>query len=168
MSIRRFTEADLSDLLEIYAQSKLDELRFEKRRFKLLRLEEDPERLPKILESTIYVYEDRGIVGFGALFESQVRALFVSPNARGKGVGKALLSFLLSKNSGEISLHVASSNWPAIGLYRRHGFQTEKEFLASYNGQSVWVSKMVRPSITDNTTIGIHALPSCHTQGDKS
>ncbi len=146
MSIRKFEESDLPKVLEIYAQSKLDELRFEEREFDLLRLEDDPKRLPKIRESDIYVYEEGDILGFGAIFESEIRALFVPPNVRGKGVGKNLLEFLLSKHIGSISLWVASSNKPAMQLYKSYGFNIAKEFLANYNGEKVLVSKMVRPN----------------------
>ena len=82
MNIRQYKKTDLPKIFEIYAQSKLDELRFEKSKFDLIRLEDDPKRLPKIIESDIYVYEQNEILGFGAIFDSEIRALFVSPDAR--------------------------------------------------------------------------------------
>lgn len=146
MKIRQFKETDVPKIYEIYAQSKLDELRFEDEKFDLLRLEEDPKRLPKIMESNIYVYEIDEVLGFGAILGSEIRALFVSPTARGKGVGKFLLEFLLSKSSGNTSLWVTSSNMPAVKLYKSYGFSTSSEFLATYNGKEVLVSEMVCPS----------------------
>ena len=143
MKIRRFKETDLSKIYEIYAHSKLDELRFEDETFDLLRLEDDPKRLPKVMESDIYVYEVDEILGFGAILGSEIRALFVAPAARGKGIGKLLLEFLLSKSSGDTSLWVTSSNMPAVQLYKSYGFSTSSEFLATYNGKEVLVSEMV-------------------------
>ena len=145
MNIRPIENEDLPEIFEIYAQSKLDELRFENRDFELIHLENDTKRWPKIKESEIYVCEDDKILGFGAIFKSEIRALFVSPTSRGRGVGKSLLELLLSKTSGNASLWVTSTNKPAMTLYSQYGFKTVREFFASYNGQDVLVSEMVRP-----------------------
>lgn len=54
-------------------------------------------------------------------------AIAVVPNARGKGVGAALLESLLDRAREEgydaISLSVDRNNAGAIGLYERHGFE---------------------------------------------
>ena len=54
-------------------------------------------------------------------------AIAVVPNARGKGVGAALLEALLDRARTEgyetISLSVDRNNAGAIGLYERHGFE---------------------------------------------
>jgi putative acetyltransferase len=144
MNIRPLEKDDLPEIFEIYAQSKLDELRYEENDFELIHLEHDAKRWPKIKESDIYVCEDESILGFGAIFNSEIRALYVSPNARSQGVGKLLLEHLLSKSNGDTSLWVTSSNKPAMRLYEKHGFKSNKEFLTDYNGQDVLVNKMVR------------------------
>lgn len=91
MSIRPFHENDFPAILDISAKSKMDELTHEKREFVFLSLMEDQKRLDEHQESDIYVCEDSGIIGYGALFGSEIRALFVYPDRRGKGVGKLLL-----------------------------------------------------------------------------
>ena len=58
MNIRAFCEKDYPRLLEIYSNSKLDELRFEKRLFQLLPLENDEKRLSALKESKIFVFDD--------------------------------------------------------------------------------------------------------------
>ncbi|WP_445357894.1 GNAT family N-acetyltransferase [Microbulbifer sp. ANSA002] len=63
--------------------------------------------------------------------------------ARGEGVGKSMLEFLLAKVSGQAKLFVAKSNWPAIKFYQKFGFETTKEFIAEYNGTPVQVIEMV-------------------------
>ena len=53
------------------------------------------------------------------------------PNARGKGVGTALLEALLERARGEgyagISLSVDRANAGAMELYERHGFRRVAE-----------------------------------------
>ncbi|HEY9457349.1 MAG TPA: GNAT family N-acetyltransferase [Gaiella sp.] len=58
-------------------------------------------------------------------------AIAVVPNARGKGVGSALLEALLERARAEghdaISLSVDRNNAGAIELYERHGFERVRE-----------------------------------------
>ena len=58
-------------------------------------------------------------------------AIAVVPNARGRGVGAALLDALLGRARAEgyeaISLSVDRNNAGAIGLYERHGFERIRE-----------------------------------------
>ena len=144
MNIRPFRDNDFPEILNIYANSKLDELSFESEEFKLLPLDEDEIRLAELKESDIYVYEDGGVIGYGALFGSEIRALFVCPGARGKGIGKSLLDFMLLNVTGTVSLYVAKTNAPAKQLYNNFGFIITDEFETTYNGVSVLANKMVR------------------------
>ena len=144
MKIRAFCDKDYPRVLEIYANSKLDELRYENEKFELLPLENDEKRLSALKESDIYVYDDGGILGYGAVFESEIRALFVCPLARGKGIGKVLLEFLLSQISGKAILYVAMTNIPAKELYKRYGFEVSDKFITEYNGVPVYANQMVR------------------------
>ncbi|NKC20899.1 GNAT family N-acetyltransferase [Pseudoalteromonas sp. S4498] len=144
MNIREFNENDYPRVLEIYSKSKLDELRFEKKAFKLLPLENDKKRLSALRESKIYVFVDGNILGFGAIFGSEIRALFVCPSARGNGVGRKILEFLLSQICGKANLFVAKTNEPAKELYKAYGFEVSDEFLTEYNGEPVYANEMVR------------------------
>ncbi|MGC0119616.1 N-acetyltransferase family protein [Pseudoalteromonas piscicida] len=144
MNIRELTEEDYPRIFEIYSKSKLDELRFEKKTFKLLPLENDEKRLSALMESKIYVFDDGNILGFGAIFGSEIRALFVCPSARGNGIGRKILEFLLSQICGKANLFVAKTNEPAKELYKAYGFEVSDEFLTEYNGESVYANEMVR------------------------
>jgi putative acetyltransferase len=144
--IRPYRESDCPAILETYATSKLDELRFEDIKFDLLPLQDDDKRLTELMASDIYVFDDGVVVGYGALYGSEIRALFVCPKARGKGVGKRLFEFLLSKTIGSANLYVAKSNAPAKQLYANFGFKVVNEFQAKYNGVSVFANEMVRES----------------------
>jgi putative acetyltransferase len=144
MNIRPYTQNDLAAIFDIYSHSKLDELKFEDREFTLLPLEMDDVRLSGLMESEIYVYQEQGaIFGFGAVCVNEIRALFVLPEHRGKGVGKKLLEFLLSHIKDQACLYVASTNQPAKYLYQRYGFSVADTFETTYNQVPVMAQKMV-------------------------
>ncbi|RKF19746.1 GNAT family N-acetyltransferase [Alginatibacterium sediminis] len=145
MSIRAFKRDDLPAIFRIYDSSKLDELKFEDTLFTLLPLENDKVRLNGLLESDIYVYEDLNcIVGYAAVYGKEIRALFVSSESRGKGVGKTLFVFSLSLIQEQAYLYVVRSNKRAKQLYQEHGFNVIDTFETTYNQEPVVAQKMVR------------------------
>lgn len=147
MCIRPFKDSDYSTITRIYANTKLDELRYEDKVFELLPLEEDAVRLKQLSESDIYLYDNGEVLGYGAVFGQEIRALFVLSKYRGLGVGQAILAFLMAKAGGEMSLYLASSNLPAKRLYEKYGFITVETFETRYNGLAVFADKMVRPAV---------------------
>ncbi len=144
MTIRPYQGADFSAVLQIYAASKLDELVYEDRSFQLLPLDQDSDRLEGFRNSQVFVFGLDGLKAWAALDKSEITALFVHPQARGTGIGKMLLRFMLEKIEGEAILYVAKSNVPAKRLYERHGFANTSEFLTEYNGVPLLANKMVR------------------------
>jgi putative acetyltransferase len=153
--IRQYIKSDYARLSEIYNSSKLDELRFESEKFELLSFGCDNKRRSMILESDIYLYCGNGTMGFTAIHGSEIRALFVCPKHRGRGVGQALLKWALTKISGDACLYVAHSNKPARALYEKDGFEVTDTFLTDYNSKPVWASKMVR---SRNYKVGCYAV----------
>jgi putative acetyltransferase len=143
MHIRKYTDKDYTAVVEIYNLSKIDELQYEEVQFKLLPLAEDSKRLFELKESDIYVYSDLTVIGYCAIYGTEIRALFVHPNWRGEGVGRSLLEYLLSKCTGEVSLFVAESNLPAKKLYALYDFKIVDEFKTTYNGEFVLANKMI-------------------------
>jgi len=156
MTIRLFKQADFQAINNIYNVSKLDELQLENTSFELLSLEQDQQRYAELMESDIYVYEhvyeqaygqvnkEPTVLGYGALFGTEIRALFVLPQARRKSIGKTLLEFLLTKIDGTASLYVARSNTPAKTLYATYDFNVVEEFTTTYNTVPVVANKMLR------------------------
>jgi len=144
MNIREYRKSDQKRILEIYAQSKLDELKFETVEFTLLPLEKDVDRLSKLYESDIYVFDDNGVIAYIAHLGAEITALFVQPGSRRQGVGQQLLEFILFKIPENAFLYVATSNKSAICLYQNYGFEIINEFETSYNGVSVIAKKMVQ------------------------
>lgn len=98
------------------------------------------------MESEIFVYEDDGILGYGAIYQNEIRALFVRPVSRGQGIGSALFDHLIAEVGTPTKLYVAKSNFPAKSMYHKYGFTVTGEFKASYNGKSVLANEMVRIS----------------------
>lgn len=145
MTIRSYSQYDLPAIFDIYNRSKLDELNCEDEVFTLLPLKDDAARLGALMESEIYVYHEHNCIsGYGAIFGNEIRALFVHPKYRGKGIGKQLLEFLLSLIHEQPSLYVASSNQLAKKLYQLYGFSVIETFKTSYNHKPVIAQKMVR------------------------
>lgn len=144
MTIRNYSEDDFQSIEEIYNRSKLDELTNEDATFILLPLSEDKTRNEQLFESQIFVYELESVVAFCAIFKSEIRALFVHPSHRGRGIGKDLLEHLLSLSSRKISLYVAASNFSAKEMYKKFGFVVTDTFETTYNSVAVTANKMVR------------------------
>jgi putative acetyltransferase len=147
MPIRSYASSDYPSVLDIYALSKLDELRFEGRQFDLVPWEDDARRLAEFRESVIVVFAENGaVLAYIARHENKIRSLFVHPAHRGRGLGRQLLEYALARMCGPICLNVAKSNLPAQALYAQYGFVITEEFDASYNGVVVSAYQMVRRS----------------------
>lgn len=144
MNIRKFKEDDFKSILDVYAASKLDELKNEKIVFELLPLEKDTKRLKQLQKSDIYVCEEDGIIGYAAHCGPEISALFVHPRGRRKGIGECLLKFILSVINGPAELYVAKSNTPAKELYKKYDFKIAEEFETDYNGIPVLANKMAQ------------------------
>jgi putative acetyltransferase len=87
-------------------------------------------------------------LGFAALHDHQLRALFVRRDARGKGVGQALLDAALSANTEGIYLNVAKSNTGARKFHLSNGFTVIDEFDQKYNGMAITYIQMKSSSLT--------------------
>jgi ribosomal protein S18 acetylase RimI-like enzyme len=74
-------------------------------------------------EEEIYVAVESGrLLGIAAFFRPQnfLHSLYV--DARGRGVGKALLDHVAQQAGGALSLKVQAPNRRALAFYRREGF----------------------------------------------
>lgn len=103
----------------------------------LIPLEKDVKWLLILMASDIYVYDDQGIIGYGAHDGPEITALYVHPKHRGRGVGITLLEHLLSKIPHQAYLYVAKLNALAIGVYQKYGLEIVEEFQVIYNGVPV-------------------------------
>jgi putative acetyltransferase len=150
MVVRDFTELDFPAVCRIYIDAKRDELQFESGEFEITPLDQDAVILAAFKESTVFIFEDKGVLGFAALHDNQLRALFVRRDVRGKGVGQALLDAALSMNTAGIVLNVARSNMGARKFYLRNGFSVTGEADRTYNDKAITYIQMKSSSLNPN------------------
>ncbi|MED5526917.1 MAG: GNAT family N-acetyltransferase [Pseudomonadota bacterium] len=90
----------------------------------------DNELLP---QSQVFIYDYHGVQGFAQLKGRKLGALCVHPAAQGKGIGKALLYYTLSRFSDlEVQLFTAASEGQQY--FKRQGFHPVQELLDSQTG----------------------------------
>lgn len=142
MTVRHYTPKDFPAVCRIYADAKRDELRFENHSFEVVPLEQDDVILAAFHESAIRVFDDGKVLGFAASHQGQLRALFVDREARGKGIGQALLDAVLASEAGAVTLNVAQSNVDAVRFYQRNGFAVVGAVLRQYAGLDVMYLNM--------------------------
>jgi putative acetyltransferase len=142
MTVRYFKEGDFPAVCRIYIDAKRDELEFESSKFGITPLDQDAIILAAFKESEVLVFESDEVLGFAAIFDGQLRALFVHSDARGEGVGNALLNAVLAGTSKSLSLNVAKSNMNARRFYERNGFIVVGEVVRQYSGNDVEYAKM--------------------------
>lgn len=72
----------------------------------------------------VSVYEDAAgkLSGFSGVLQQKLEMLFIHPEARGQGVGKALLEEAIS-NQGVYLVDVNEQNELATGFYKHAGFE---------------------------------------------
>lgn len=94
--------------------------------------------------ATIYAAKDgASVLGFAAVREESLEALFVSPGWWGKGVGGSILKHVQTKYS-ELRLSVYVKNFRAIGFYRKYGFCVLHEQTCPHTGEPEFVMRWER------------------------
>lgn len=87
----------------------------------------------------VYVYEREGqVVGFYALRQSTLSALFVAPDWQDKGIGRELLNHAKAGQAA-LTLTVFKANEAAIGFYMSQGFKVASEQINSATSQPEFV-----------------------------
>jgi putative acetyltransferase len=95
-------------------------------------------------------------VGCGALVlgsdgKGEIKRMFVNPETRGHGIGRAILAAIEDSARGEgvelLQLETGTSNREALELYRRCGYRERGPF-GSYRPDafSVFMEKRMRPT----------------------
>ncbi len=75
---------------------------------------------------TLFCTRDQNeITGFLGLDDDKIEMLFIRPDYRGKGVGKALLDFAVTEKKAR-KVDVNEQNEQAVGFYEYLGFKTVK------------------------------------------
>lgn len=95
--------------------------------------------------SEIHVYEkDSIVVGFYALHEKNLAAIFVAPEHQGQGIGKQLLVHAKSQRS-ELTLSVYKENQAAYQFYLTQGFKVICEQKDEHTRHLEYVMSSKRP-----------------------
>ena len=140
LNIRPFEDADWPRVREIYDLSKPDEFGTSAAASAVIPLDDDAPMLKLFRESTILVAESRGeVIGFGGNRGNYISWLFVHPDHRRKGVARGLLSRILARLQGPVTLNVLRENDAARQLYDRLGFKVAREIDGEFNGHPVHV-----------------------------
>ncbi len=94
------------------------------------------------------VYDFNGsILGVGGVELNEIRLLYVAPEHRGEGIGKALLDHLASMVPSTPFADIFVYSTPsAVGFYRAHGFRENGEFVFDFGGEPLTTVFMTRPT----------------------
>ncbi|QDC95498.1 N-acetyltransferase [Vibrio furnissii] len=130
--IRKYNENDMNSVLDIWLNASVKAHAFISPEF----WESQVENMRNIYipASETYVYEvESKVVGFYALYENSLAAIFVSPELQGKGIGKQLLSHAKTQRA-ELSLAVYKENQASYQFYLSQGFKVLSEQLDEHTG----------------------------------
>jgi putative acetyltransferase len=135
--IRKYNENDMDSLLDIWLTASVKAHNFVSSEFWESQI--DSMRNIYIPASETYVYEvDSEIVGFYALHESRLAAIFVAPELQGKGIGKQLLNHAKNQRATLI-LSVYKENQASYQFYLSQGFNVVSEQLDEHTGHSEYI-----------------------------
>ncbi len=97
--------------------------------------EEDLGFLRHLIDTTeVTLAEDAEPLGFLSLDGADVRALYLAPAARGRGIGRALLD-RAKAGRDHLELWTFEANAPAIAFYEREGFRVAERTDGSGNDE---------------------------------
>ncbi|WP_232217472.1 GNAT family N-acetyltransferase [Xenorhabdus cabanillasii] len=91
--------------------------------------------------SEVYVYVQNGkIIGFYALHDDVLAAIFVLPNSQGQGVGSELIADAKNRRT-ELTLAVYQENKRSYNFYLSRGFYVTKEGKDEVTGHLEYVMR---------------------------
>lgn len=132
------TTQDMPFLSRLYRSTREDELsrtswtEIEKQAFSDMQFNAQHEHYQKHYPDALWLIIEKDNQPIGRLYlerwnsEHRIIDIAISPEARGKGIGGAILRDLLddaAKDHKNVGIHVEKAN-PAMALYRRLGFTT--------------------------------------------
>ncbi|ATJ81857.1 GNAT family N-acetyltransferase [Halomonas beimenensis] len=130
--IRAATPEDMPVILEIWRRAARTAPPFLPEDARQPAGETIPLRLP---DCAIQVLDADGhVVGFAAMREDHLEALFVDPKAQGYGHGSELMARTMAVHD-RITLRVHSRNVRAVSFYRRLGFHALDEAVDPLSGE---------------------------------
>ena len=125
--IREYEDKDLAELLDAWYSASMVAHPFLSEDF----FKQERENIASIHlpNAETWVYELDGIViGFIALIENEVGAIFLDPKFHGRGIGRALMDHARSIRE-VLELDVAKDNIIGRNFYKKYGFKEEYEHM---------------------------------------
>lgn len=99
--------------------------------------EEDEDFLRHLIDTTeVTLAEDGQPLGFLSLDSHDVRALYLAPEARGRGIGRALLGHAKAARN-RLELWTFEANGRAVAFYERQGFRVAQRTDGSGNDEGL-------------------------------
>lgn len=141
--IRKYTENDLAPILEIWLEASIKAHYFVPAEFWQSQIENM--RNIYLPASETYVFESAShVVGFYALYENNLAAIFVAPEWQGKGIGKQLLNHAKNQRTA-LTLSVYAENEPSYQFYLSQGFNVISEQADEHTGQPEYTMRWLKP-----------------------
>lgn len=84
-----------------------------------------PQAIQNVQHLAVAEYENAKVAAFLGVENKRIEMLFVAPEKRGLGIGKALINFAFD-TFGADEVTVNEQNAQAVGFYGRMGFKTYK------------------------------------------
>ncbi len=134
MSIRKYNDTDCEAVIEIWYTASKIATPFLSDEF--LTWEREQIREVWMPSAETWVFETEGsVVGFIALLDNEVGAIFVHPEAQGRGVGRALMDHAASTRDS-LYLDVFKENAIGRRFYDRYGFKYQFEHVQEETGRT--------------------------------
>ena len=134
MSIRKYNDTDREAVIEIWYAASLVATPFLSDEF--LTQERENIRNLHLPNAETWVYEIAGhVVGFIAMLDNEVGAIFVHPGVQGSGVGRALMDHAASTRDS-LYLDVFKENAIGRRFYDRSGFKYQFEHVQEETGRT--------------------------------
>jgi putative acetyltransferase len=130
--IRKYNENEIESVLDIWLTVSIQAHDFVEAVF----WESQVENMRNIYipASETYVYEqDSRIVGFYAMYESNLAAIFIAPEFQGNGIGKQLMAHAKNQRT-TLTLSVYKENEASCQFYLSQGFKVVSEQADEHTG----------------------------------
>ena len=134
--LRAYTAADQDTVIKIWLDASLQAHSFVDEKF--WKSKEEEMRTVYLPQSEVWVYDSDltgEVLGFVALKENYIAALFVTPEEQGNGVGYQLMEKVKMKHP-VVELKVYKENKPSVKFYERQGFEVVGEGVEAETGHA--------------------------------
>lgn len=138
--IRKYRDGDLETILDIWLNESIVAHDFVPAAFWQSQLTNM--RTLYLPMSEIYVFDKESeVIGFYALFETSLAAIFVANKWQGQGIGKQLLNHAKAQRAG-LSLTVYQQNQASYQFYLSQGFTVVGEQVDEHTGCAEFVMSL--------------------------